>query len=129
MPLQTYNFTKLAEYASAAKGLAPWQVRKVLAFIQAHLSEPVRVETLATLVNLSCGHFSHAFRVSMGTSPHDHIIRARVRHAQTLMLTTREPLSEIALICGFVDQPHMTRCFTRQVDQTPFVWRRNSKAA
>ena len=129
MHLQTCDFIELAEYASVAKGLTPWQVRKVLAFIQANLSEPVRVETLATLVNLSCGHFSHAFRVSMGTSPHDHIIRARVRHAQTLMLTTSEPLSEIALICGFVDQPHMTRCFTRQVDQTPFVWRHNSKAA
>jgi AraC family transcriptional regulator len=129
MQLQTFELIPLATYSSAAKGLAPWQLRKVLAFIQAHLAEPVRVQMLATLVNLSGGHFSQAFKISTGTSPHNFVIRARVRYAQMLLLTTRAPLAEIALICGFTDQAHMTRCFTRQVDKTPFVWRRLSKAA
>ena len=35
----------------------------------------------ARLVNLSGGHFSQAFKISTGTSPHNFVIRARVRHA------------------------------------------------
>jgi transcriptional regulator GlxA family with amidase domain len=61
--------------------------------------------------------------------PHDHIIRERVRFAQTLMRTKTFPLSEIALICGFAGKANMTGCLTRQADQPPFVWQRNSRAA
>lgn len=35
------------------------------------------------------------------------------------MLTTREPLSSIALRCGMCDQAHFTRSFRRIVGETP----------
>jgi AraC-like DNA-binding protein len=44
--------------------------------------------------------------------------------AQSLMLTSREPLCEIALRCGLYDQPHFTRVFRRIVGETPNAWRR-----
>jgi AraC family transcriptional regulator len=114
---------------AGAGGLTKWQLRKTLAFIQTHLSETIRVDTLASLVNLSSGYFSRAFRASTGNSPHNYIIRLRVRNAQILMLTTQEPLSDIAQICGFTDQAHMTHYFGRHVNYTPYIWRRTFKAA
>jgi AraC family transcriptional regulator len=108
-------------------GLAKWQWRKVQCFIEERLAEPIQIEILAGLVHLSCGYFSRAFKVSTGDTPHAYIVRQRVRRAQMLMLKTNEPLSEIALMCGFADQAHLTRNFTRHVCQTPFVWRRNFK--
>jgi AraC family transcriptional regulator len=110
-------------------GLAKWQWRKVQSFIEQRLAETIRVETLASLVQLSGGYFSRAFKVSTGETPHNYITWQRLRRAQMLMLTTDEPLSEIALMCGFTDQAHMTRSFACRVHQTPFVWRRNFKAA
>src|SRR4029077_2417926 len=108
----------------ARGGLAPWQVRRVLAHIEANLDTPIRNKDLATVARLSEYHFNVAFRSSVGDSPHGYIIRRRVERAQGLMLSSEKPLSEIALECGLTDQPHFTRLFRRIVGESPAVWRR-----
>jgi AraC family transcriptional regulator len=106
------------------QGLAPWQVRRVLAHIEANLSTPIRNKDLAAIARLSTFHFNVAFRASVGESPHAHIIRRRVERAQGLMLSTEKPLSEIAAECGLADQAHLTRLFRRLVGESPAAWRR-----
>jgi AraC family transcriptional regulator len=105
-------------------GLAAWQKRRLTAYIDAHLAEPIHVEDLAELLNLSESHFSRAFRCTFGTSAHDYLTRRRIEVAQSLMLTSREPLCAIALRCGLSDQSHFTRVFRRLVGETPYAWRR-----
>jgi AraC-like DNA-binding protein len=41
-----------------------------------------------------------------------------------MMLSTTESLTDIAMACGFADQPHMTRWFRRVVGVAPGLWRR-----
>ena len=105
-------------------GLAAWQKRRLTAYMDAHLTEPIRIEDLAELLNLSESHFSRAFRCTFGTSAHDYLTRRRIEVAQSLMLTSREPLCAIALRCGLSDQSHFTRVFRRIVGETPYAWRR-----
>jgi AraC-like DNA-binding protein len=47
-----------------------------------------------------------------------------MRHAQVIMLNTREPLSQVALDCGMFDQAHFTRMFRKVVGISPSLWRR-----
>jgi AraC family transcriptional regulator len=42
------------------------------------------------------------------------------------MLTTEDPLSQIALACGMADQAHLSKLFRRGVGETPSAWRRRS---
>ena len=105
-------------------GLAPWQVRRVMAHIEMNLDTTMRNKDLATLVRLSEFHFNVAFRNSVGEPPHGYIIRRRMERAQGLMLSTEKPLSEIAIECGLADQPHLTRLFRRMVGESPAAWRR-----
>lgn len=105
-------------------GLAPWQVRKVVSYIEAHLEKPLRNEDLANLVRLNPSHFGRTFRNSFGTPPHEYVIRRRVERAQGLMLSTGATLSEIALDCGLADQSHLTRLFRRLTGESPRAWRR-----
>ena len=105
-------------------GLAPWQVRRVLAHIDANLETPIRNKDLATVARLSEYHFNVAFRGSLGEAPHAYIIRRRMERAQGLMLSTDKPLSEIALECGLTDQAHFTRLFRKVVGESPAAWRR-----
>jgi transcriptional regulator GlxA family with amidase domain len=105
-------------------GLAPWQLRRVREHIAANLSDTLPIERLAALVRLSAGHFARAFKASMGVSPHAYIINQRLERAREMMLATREPLCAIALACGFADQTHMTRLFTRHKGRSPAAWRR-----
>jgi AraC family transcriptional regulator len=106
------------------QGLAPWQVRKVLAYIEANLGTPVRNKDLAGVARLSTFHFNVAFRNSVGDSPHGYIIRRRVERAQGLMLSTMRTLSDIAAECGLADQAHLTRLFRKIVGESPAAWRR-----
>jgi len=106
------------------QGLAPWQVRRVLAHIDANLGKAIRNKDLADIARRSEFHFNVAFRNSVGHSPHEYIIRRRMERAQGLMLSTDAPLSQIAFECGLADQAHFTRLFRRVVGETPAAWRR-----
>jgi transcriptional regulator GlxA family with amidase domain len=106
------------------QGLAPWQLRRVLAYIEENLDTAIRNNELAAIARLSTFHFAVSFRNSVGESPREHIIRRRVERAQGLMLSTSKPLSEIASECGLADQAHLTRLFRRIVGDSPAAWRR-----
>jgi AraC family transcriptional regulator len=108
----------------ARQGLAPWQLRRVLSFIEANLSTSIRNQDLAAIIRLSTTHFNVAFRNSVGESPHGYLIRRRVERAQGLMLSTDRSLSDIAAECGLADQAHLTRLFRRMVGESPAAWRR-----
>jgi len=108
----------------ARGGLAPWQIRKVVNYVETHLERSFRNEDLAALVRLNPSHFGRAFRNSFGEPPHEYVIRRRVERAQGLMLSTNASLSDIALDCGLADQSHLTRLFRRIVGETPRAWRR-----
>jgi AraC family transcriptional regulator len=111
----------------ARGGLAPWQVRRVIAYIDSHLAERIKVPDFRELTRLSGSHFSRAFRNSFGDSPHSFVIRRRIESAQKLMLETSEPLCEIALQCGLCDQAHLSRLFRQAVGMSPNAWRRHQQ--
>lgn len=110
--------------ATRRGGLAPWQMRRVAAHIEANLASTIRLSDLAKLVKLSHSHFCRAFKESFGQPAHAYVMRRRVELAQGLMLTTSEPLSRIAATCGMADQAHFCKLFRRLVGETPNVWRR-----
>lgn len=115
-----------ADSAGVRGALAPYQKRKVDRYLREHVERPLRVDELAELLALSVSHFCRAFKKSFGTTPHMHVIRLRLELAQRLMLTTRDPLSQIALACGLADQAHLSKLFRRAVGETPSAWRRRN---
>ena len=115
--------------ATVRGGLAPWQVRRVTDYIEAHLSTTIRLEELARLARLSHSHFCRAFKESLGCPAHAYVMRRRVQRAQGLMLTTGESLSQIAAQCGMADQAHFCKLFRRLVGESPNAWRRARRQA
>jgi AraC family transcriptional regulator len=109
---------------AARGGLAPWQLRRVIAHVDASLTATLRVRDLNEITGLSASHFSRAFKASVGLSVHAYIIRRRMERAQELMLVTNDSLCQIALQCGLCDQAHFSRLFRRVVGTSPNVWRR-----
>jgi AraC family transcriptional regulator len=67
--------------------------RKVIAHVEANLSRRIHVQELATLLGFSASHFCRAFKCAFGASPREYVLRRRIEVAQTMMLTTSEPLS------------------------------------
>jgi AraC family transcriptional regulator len=105
-------------------GLAPWQLRKIDRYLRENLARPLQLPALAEQINLSVSHFNRSFKVSRGVTPHQYIVKLRLELAQSLMLTTDDPLCSIALTCGLADQAHLTKLFRRHFGETPAAWRR-----
>ena len=108
----------------ARGGLAPWQARRVATHIRDNVGTRLRASYLARLVKLSNSHFNRAFKVSFQETPTAYILRQRMRLAKDMMLSTSQPLSQIALLCGLCDQAHFSRMFRRFSGESPRVWRR-----
>jgi AraC family transcriptional regulator len=73
------------------------------------------------------GHFSHAFRRTLGVAPHNWLIEQRIVLSKEKLRDDRRSLTDVAAECGFSDQSHFTRHFTRIVGVGPGAWRRALK--
>ena len=105
-------------------GLAPWQERRAKEVLSANLDGGVPLKQVALECRLSLSHFSRAFRRSIGVAPHNWLLMRRIEVAKEKLCDSRLPLAEVALVCGFADQSHLTRVFTDMVGVSPGAWRR-----
>jgi AraC family transcriptional regulator len=110
-------------------GLATWQARRTLAYVEANLGSKMDIDGLANVVALSRSHFSRAFKRTLGFSPMEYVAVRRVERAKVMISGTREPLAEVALACGFADQAHLNRRFRDIVGISPGRWRRSNAPA
>jgi transcriptional regulator GlxA family with amidase domain len=107
-----------------AQALAPWQVKRLTSFVSINMASVIRNADMAAAVGLSQSHFLKAFKQSLGITPQAYVAQRRVQHAKHLMLSTDEPLAQIALACGLADQAHFSTYFRRVTGATPAQWRR-----
>jgi transcriptional regulator GlxA family with amidase domain len=109
---------------ASARRLEPTQLGRVIEAIQKRIGEPISVSTLSSIAGLSRWHFARSFRMTVGRTPREQIVRMRIEHAMKLMAGTDLPLSGIALAAGFSDQAHFSNNFRRTIGMTPRQWRR-----
>jgi AraC family transcriptional regulator len=105
-------------------GLAAWQIVRVRAYIDSNLHRTIHIRDLSAVARRSPAHFSRKFKLAVGESPHAYVVKRRMERACHLMMTSAEPLSEIALSVGFSDQAHLCRLFRQAFGQSPAHWRR-----
>ena len=110
-------------------GLAIWQARRTLAYIEANLGSKMDIDDLANMVDLSGSHFSRAFKHCIGLSPMEYVVVRRIERAKIMISATQAPLAEIALACGFADQAHLNKRFRAIVGTSPGRWRRSNAPA
>lgn len=109
-----------------SRSLTAWQAKRVLDYVDSHLDSKLGVEELARLLALSKSYFARSFKQRLGMPPMSFVAIRRVERAKALMKSTQEPLTAIALTCGFGDQSHLTRWFRRVVGTTPGQFRRGA---
>ena len=114
--------------AQSCGGLSVRQLNRLIDYIETHLAERITAIDLADLIKMSTGQLFRAFKISVGMTPFRYIARRRVESACTMMTTTREPLSQVAIACGMCDQAHLCKMFRRLIGMSPSRWRREQQA-
>jgi AraC family transcriptional regulator len=113
--------TRKAQRAVAE--LPRWRLKRAIEYIDAHLSEPIRLQDIAQSTGLTRMHFAAQFRAATGMSPHDYLLQRRIEKAQVLLATTKQGGLDIALATGFRSQAHFTTVFRQRVGATPARYR------
>jgi AraC family transcriptional regulator len=105
-------------------GLLAWELNRLVHYIETHLADRITAKDLASLINVSEGRLFRAFKIGIGVTPGHYITTRRIERVCTMLITTRAPLAQLALACGFCDQAHLSRLFRRKIGMPPSAWRR-----
>jgi AraC-like DNA-binding protein len=103
------------------------RVTAVVRYLEERFAEPCELGQLARLAGLSPFHFLRIFRATTGLTPHQHLLRTRLRAAAAALAATSVPVTEIALACGFEDLSNFIRSFRVEYGLTPARYRTRQK--
>lgn len=93
-------------------------VRRAHDHLRERWDQRVTLTELAAVAGLSRFELVRRFGQQTGVTPHAFQINVRVERARRLLAGGATP-AEVAAVCGFADQPHLTRVFKRAVGVTP----------
>lgn len=93
--------------------------------ISSHYTEDIDLPTLAAWAGLHVNYASGLFRQTFGMTMLDYLLRNRLAHAQRLLVTTSEPVLDIAFDSGFQSASAFYAAFQRATGQTPRAYRRS----
>ena len=108
--------------ASARNG-DPGRIAPVLRRLESDFEAPHSLSELARSAGLSPYHFLRIFRRVTGITPHQWLLRARLRKAAQLLVTTGEAVTGIALDVGFEDLSNFIRSFRAEFGVAPRQYR------
>jgi len=98
-------------------------LRRVIRFINENLDAKLKWDEIATAVNLDRYTFGRAFKLTTGMTPHQYIIRCRLKRALRLLARRELSLAEVALEVGCSCQSHLTTLFREHLGTTPGAFR------
>lgn len=103
-------------------------IHAITAYIDTHAGEPIRVEDLADMCNMSYSYFAKNFKQYYGRSCKEYIEFIRVSKAADLLLFTDFDLSYISQETGFSDSSHLIKIFKKWKGVTPKQFKKQHTA-
>jgi len=98
-------------------------LRKAERFIWENYTRKLSLKEIAAASGLSAPYFSTVFKDEMGENLSNYLNRLRVEKAAAMLITTNEPIGEIAVNCGFEDQSWFSKIFKNNTGFTPGKYR------
>jgi AraC-like DNA-binding protein len=93
-------------------------------WIDAHAHEPIDLARTAGAAGLSAFHFLRLFGDVLGVTPHQYLVRSRLRHAARLLAEGATSITDVAYDVGFGDLSNFVRTFHRAAGLSPRAFAR-----
>lgn len=92
-------------------------------------AQDVDLASAARSTGLSPFYFLRIFKAVLGVTPHQYLVRSRLRRAAHLLAVSQASVTDVALECGFADLTNFTRAFSRAAGRPPLAFRNFCKAS
>jgi AraC-like DNA-binding protein len=96
-------------------------------WIDAHSHRPIDLEGAARQADISPFHFLRLFSSVLGVTPHQYLVRSRLRHAARLLADHEKSITDVAYDVGFGDLSNFVRTFHRAAGVSPRRFREASR--
>jgi len=99
------------------------RVQAAIAYAERHLGDELTPEAVAAATGFSLSHFHVIFLAVTGYTVADYLRGRRLSLAAARLVTTRDPIVDIALASGFETQESFTKAFKRLYRNNPGQFR------
>ena len=96
-------------------------------WIDAHSHQAISLEGAAEQAGISPFHFLRLFSDTLGVTPHQYLVRSRLRHAARRLAYDDSAITDIAYDVGFGDLSNFERTFHRAAGASPSRFRQASR--
>jgi AraC family transcriptional regulator len=96
-------------------------------WIDAHAHQAIDLDRAASEAGLSPFHFLRLFTKALGVTPHQYLVRSRLRHAARLLADQDLAITDIAFDVGFGDLSNFVRTFRRAAGVSPRAFRKAAR--
>jgi AraC-like DNA-binding protein len=96
-------------------------------WIDAHSHRPIGLDDAAEQAGISPFHFLRLFSDVLGVTPHQYLVRSRLRHAARRLADDDSPITDVAYDVGFGDLSNFVRTFHRAAGASPLRFRQASR--
>lgn len=104
------------------------RAKQMMVFLQTHFREKLTLDQVAGAANVSRNTCLTCFRRVLGMSPMEYLISYRLEQAAHLLLTSDQPVSQVAEACGLGDASYFGKLFRRKTGLSPTQYRRQQEA-
>ena len=113
--------------ASRKRPTGPQRIAQAIEFMKEHLDQPLQLQTVMSVANLSRSQFVDLFKRQTGYAPIDYFIRLRMHRACQMLDTTALSVKEVAAALGYEDPLYFSRSFRHVNELSPKAYRAKRK--
>lgn len=102
----------------------PEFAQRIKTYLDKHYNEAVSLDIMADYLHMSTSYLAHTFKNATGYSPGQYMIWRRIGEAQTLLITTDYPVTQIATMVGYDNTNYFSSLFKKSVAMRPKEYRK-----
>lgn len=108
-----FEILDLADRQGSSVPLPDNKVSGILAYINAHIGEPLTLDEISAHLFIGKYYMCHLFRETTGMSISQYVLLRRLSLCKNLLITTERSISDIAMTCGFSTFSYFCRAFAK----------------
>lgn len=121
MLLRRYSST--VDRNTSLVGVSSHPVLRAVQYIESHLGDDLTRQEVCDKSAVSLPHLNRLFRAELGDSVWGYIQKRRLDVARVGLASTNQPITSVAVSCGFRTRANFTRCFRARFGMSPSDFR------